>query len=131
MSPVLRPIHWQICCGTQLISTNVLELLVLLAESEVGVGGHDAVVLPKVLQLHWTGCLDDRVRKADLQIRGMVKADQSFYVKFSTESPWGPPMALPMWWLADFLQLPQWSFLSTTKETRMRTSRMIGTVIPT
>ena len=48
-----------------------------------------------------------------------------------TESPWGPPMALPMWWLADFLQLPQWSFLSTTKETRMRTSRMIGTVIPT
>ena len=48
-----------------------------------------------------------------------------------TESPWGPPMALPMWWLADFLQFPQWSFLSTTKETRMRTSRMIGTVIPT
>ena len=48
-----------------------------------------------------------------------------------TESPWGPPMALPMWWLADFLQLPQWSFLSTTKETRMRTSRMMGTVIPT
>ena len=68
-SPILWPIHGQICGGTQLIATNVFELLVLLAEPEVRVCGHDPVVLPKVLQLHWTRSLNHRVRKADLRWR--------------------------------------------------------------
>ena len=68
-SPILWPIHGQICGGTQLIATNVLKLFVLLAEPEVRVCGHDPVVLPKVLQLHWTRRLNHRVRKADLKWR--------------------------------------------------------------
>ena len=94
MSPVLWPIHWQICCGTQLISPNVLELLVLLAESEVGVGGHDAVVLSKVLQLYWTRRLDDRVRKADLQ-RGTVKTGVYLKDEFQYRVSLGPSHGSP------------------------------------
>ena len=56
---VLRPIDGKIRGCTKLIPANVLELLVLLAKPEVGVGGHDTVVLPKVLQLHWPGSLND------------------------------------------------------------------------
>ena len=43
----------------------MLELLVLLAEPEVGVGGHDPVVLRKVLQLHRTRSFNHRVRETD------------------------------------------------------------------
>ena len=68
-SPILWPIHGQISGRTQLIATNVFELFVLLAEPEVRVCGHDPVVLPKVLQLHWARRLNHRVRKADLKWR--------------------------------------------------------------
>ena len=65
-SPILWPIHGQICGRTQLIATNVFELLVLLAEPEVAVRRHDPVVLGEVLQLDWPGCFNDGVRETDL-----------------------------------------------------------------
>ena len=43
----------------------MFELLVLLAEPEVAVGGHDAVVLGEVLQLDGPRGLDHGVRQAD------------------------------------------------------------------
>ena len=50
----------------------MLQLLELLAEPEVAVGGHDPVVLPKVLQLHGPRCLDDRVRKTHLETENVI-----------------------------------------------------------
>ena len=72
----------------------MLELLVLLAEPEVGVGGHDAVMLPKILQLYWTRRLDDRVRKADLQ-RGTVKTGVYLKDEFQYRVSLGPSHGSP------------------------------------
>ena len=63
--PVFRTIHGQICCSTKLVPAHVFELLVLLAEPEVRVGGHDPVVLGEILQLHRPRGLDHRIRETD------------------------------------------------------------------
>ena len=49
--PVLGPVARQVGGRAGLVPPDMLELLVLLAEPEVAVGRHDAVVLSKVLQL--------------------------------------------------------------------------------
>lgn len=46
---VLGPVHGQVGRRACLLSPHVLQLLKLLAETEVRVGRHDAVVLAKVL----------------------------------------------------------------------------------
>ena len=51
---VLRPVDRKVCSSTRLVSANMLQLLKLLAEPEVAVCRHDAVVLGKVLQLDWS-----------------------------------------------------------------------------
>ena len=61
------PVDWKVSCTAGLVATHVLQLLELLAEPEVAVGRHDPVVLPKVLQLHRSRCLDDRVGKTHLE----------------------------------------------------------------
>ena len=63
--PVLGSVNRQVSGSTRLVSTNMFQLLELLAEPEVAVGRHDPVVLGKVLELDWSGRLDDRVREAD------------------------------------------------------------------
>ena len=57
--PVLGPVDRQIRGSTRLVTTHVFELLELLAEPEVAVGGHDPVVLRKVLALDGPRGLDD------------------------------------------------------------------------
>ena len=63
--PVLGPVNRQVCCSTRLVPANMFQLLELLTEPEVAVCRHDPVVLGKVLQLDWSGSLDDGVRQAD------------------------------------------------------------------
>ena len=59
----------------------MLEFLVLLAEPEVGVGGHDPVVLRKVLQLHRSRSFDHRVGKTD-KICRMISTDTMMTARF-------------------------------------------------
>ena len=61
--PVLGPVARQVGGGARLLPADVLQLLVLLREPEVGVSRHDPVVLGKVLQLDGLRSLDDAVRK--------------------------------------------------------------------
>ena len=64
--PVFGPIDGEVRSGAGLVAAHVFELLELLAEPEVAVRGHDAVVLGKVLALHRPGGFDHRIRKAHL-----------------------------------------------------------------
>ena len=65
--PVFGPIDGEVRSGAGLVAAHVLELLELLAEPEVAVRGHDAVVLGKVFALHRPGGFNHRVRKAHLK----------------------------------------------------------------
>ena len=60
--PVLGPVDRDVRRGARFVPPHVLELLVLLGEAEVGVCGHDAVVLGKVLELHGPGRFDHGLR---------------------------------------------------------------------
>ena len=61
----------------------MLELFVLLAEPEVRVGGHDPVVLGKVLQLHRPRSFDHGIRETDKVCR-MVSAHTMVAARFGT-----------------------------------------------
>ena len=81
--PVLGTVDWQICSSAELVPADMLELLVLLAKPEVGVGGHDPVVLREVLQLHWSRSFNDRVRETDKVCR-VVSTDTVMTARFGT-----------------------------------------------
>ena len=65
--PVFRTIHGQICCSTKLVSAHMLKLLVLLAEPEVAVCGHDTVVFGEIFQLDGSWCFNNRVWQTNLK----------------------------------------------------------------
>ena len=73
--PVLGSVDRQVSSCAQLVTTHMLELLVLLAEPEVRVRGHDPVVLRKVLQLDGSRGLNDRVREGDAVHRRTSSGD--------------------------------------------------------
>ena len=49
--PVLGPVDRQIRGRAVLVTTNVLQFLVLLAEPEVAICGHDTIVFSEIFQL--------------------------------------------------------------------------------